>query len=256
MSDTQDLPIYNFYDYMKTIFIYSHVKTYLLDPTRQNYEYGFDLGLLIFSGVFIGIVGLKIAIILVYFLVIQAFTPFFQFIKLLCKSKFKIDYYSSLKNACNYLAKIIKRFFTFNFYLFHNNIISLLMAFNYLLFLISSFSFFIYNNNELEQSEKTETYMYYFYIHFESFLLTNLLYSSFYACRNMKIAVISALALFVLLNGLTVIGYFITERIEDVEGKFEHDYPQNVMNIIYNSVFLLLNGTCFINFVFYKPNGK
>ena len=38
MSETKDDFIYNFYDYMKSIFIYSHVRTYLIDPKRQEIE--------------------------------------------------------------------------------------------------------------------------------------------------------------------------------------------------------------------------
>jgi hypothetical protein len=55
---------------------------------------------------------------------------------------------------------------------------------------------------------------------------------------------------------MTIIGYKITETLEDVVGKFEIDYPQQVMNIIYNSIFLLLNGNCFYNFWTYKKEGK
>ena len=253
MSETQDLLIYNFYDYMKTIFIYSHVKTYLIDPARQDFEWGFDFFLLGISGSFLFIIGFKMFVIFFYFLFIQALIPCISFI---IKSKCKIFNGSTFMNCCNYCYKITKRFFTFNFYLFENNIIGIVMIISYLLFVLSSFSFFILNNKQIESPEKTLKYMYFFYIHFLSFVWIQLLCSSFYACRNMKIATLSAFGIFLLLIAITIIGYVITNTIENVDGIFEYDDPQKCMNIIYNSVFLLLNGNALFNIITYKKRGK
>ena len=52
MSETQDEFIYNYYDYMSSIYVYSHVKTYLIDPNRQRWENYSDIFLLGFSGFF------------------------------------------------------------------------------------------------------------------------------------------------------------------------------------------------------------
>lgn len=256
MSETQDSFLYNYYDYMKTIFLYSHVKTYLLDPTRQNYEFFLDSFLLVFSGIFLFAVGFKIGIIFVYFFVCQTFLPFLSFMRLLFKSKFKIDYKSSFINAKNYLFKVFKRFITFNFYLYQSNIFGALMILTYLLFLISSFAFFIINMQQIKMPEKSEYYMYLFYIHFYSFLSQQLLCSCFYACRDMKINVISSISLFILLILITIVGYVITERIENSEGKIDSDIPQNIMNIIYNTIFLLLHGNCLYNLFTYRMEGK
>ena len=38
MSEMKDLFFYNFYDYMKTVYVYSHLKTYLVDKQRQEIE--------------------------------------------------------------------------------------------------------------------------------------------------------------------------------------------------------------------------
>ena len=256
MSETQDKLIYNFYDFMKTIFIYSHVKTYLIDPKRQNFELGFDVVLLAISIFFMFLEFFKIFVIYVYFFLIRTIYALINFIKVVKKSKFKINFWQSFKNGIIHFAKDSKRFCTFNFYLFENNYIGFIMIIFYLLFLISAFIFFIMNLKEINLPEKTEGYLIMFYIHFLSFVLIQLLCSSFYACRNTKIAIISAFAIFSFLFCLTIIGYVITETLENVEGKFEHDFPQQVMNIIYNSIFLLLNGNCFYNFITYKKEGK
>jgi len=256
MSETQDKLIYNFYDFLKTIFVYSHVKTYLIDPKRQNYELIFDGFLLGISIVFMASEFFKIFTIYVYFFFVRTICALINFIKVLKQSKCKIDFCQSFKNGIIHFAKDSKRFCTFNFYLFENNWIGFIMIFFYLLFLISSFIFFIMNFIEIKLPEKTEGYLVMFYIHFLSFVLIQLLCTSFYACRNTKIAIISAFVIFLFLFCLTIIGYKITETLEDVVGKFEIDYPQQVMNIIYNSIFLLLNGNCFYNFWTYKKEGK
>ena len=256
MSETQDKLIYNFYDFLKTIFVYSHVKTYLIDPKRQNYELFFDGFLLGISIVFMASEFFKIFTIYVYFFFVRTICALINFIKVLKQSKFKIDFCQSFKNGIIHFAKDSKRFCTFNFYLFENNWIGFIMIFFYLLFLISSFIFFIMNFIEIKLPEKTEGYLVMFYIHFLSFVLIQLLCTSFYACRNTKIAIISAFVIFLFIFCLTIIGYKITETLEDVVGKFEIDYPQQVMNIIYNSIFLLLNGNCFYNFWTYKKEGK
>ena len=55
MSEMKDDIIYKFYDYVKTIYIYSHLKTHLIDKDRQRIEkitniilLAFSLGLLYF----------------------------------------------------------------------------------------------------------------------------------------------------------------------------------------------------------------
>ena len=145
MSETKDEFIYNFYDYMKSIFIYSHVRTYLIDPKRQDIEYIFDVILLVIAAIFIFISVFKFFVIIIYFFCVQALPAFITFVKMSCKGNYKTNYSSSCKNAMNYLKKVIKRICTFNFYLFDSNIIGFFMILSYFLFILSSFIFNIYN---------------------------------------------------------------------------------------------------------------
>ena len=244
MSETQDLLIYNIYDYMKSIYIYSHVKTYLIDPKRQEYELIFDKLLLAISLIFLIFSGLKVAIIVLYFIFIQAFAALISFIKSLFKIKFKINFWLSFINGVKYIIKVAKRIITFNFYLYENNIIGTIMIISYFFFLICSFYFFLLNHYLLNEVEKTEEYMKIFYLHFESLVLIQLLCSSFYALRNTKLSIICAFFIFIFMNLIIIVGYVITDRIENIEGKFEYDDPQKVMNIIINLILILLNGNC------------
>jgi hypothetical protein len=49
--------------------------------------------------------------------------------------------------------------------------------------------------------------------------------------------------------------YLITDKIENVDGKYELDDPQKVMNIIFNLIFVLLDGYC-LYIVSCKKKGK
>ena len=253
MSETQDLLIYNFYDYMKSIFIYSHIKTYLIDPDRQYYEKICGRFLTTISLLFVITVFIKIFIIFVYFFILQFICALISFIK---NFKLKACNKSSWKNAWSFIKKTFKRFFTYNFYLYENNVFGGIIVFAYFFYLICSLHFYIINEEQVQSAEKTEKYMYFFYLHFESIVLIQILCSSFYAVRNLKIAFYSAIIIFILLNAILIIVYAISETIENVDGKFEFDDPQKAMNILFNTIFLLLNGNCFYNLLTFKQKGK
>ena len=256
MSETKDIFLYNFYDYISSIYIYSHVKTYLVDPSRQKVEKGFDLFLAIMSGLFSSAFCFKFLVILIYFFFIQSIPAICKFISACCRLKCNINCGSSCKNACSFLRKIGKRIFTFNFYLYENHVIGSIMILIYLLFLFSATYFYIDNQTQLMNPEKSQAYMIIFYLHFESVLFIQLLCSSFYACQNMNTATISAAIHFFFLNLILFLGYFIKETIEDQDGIFLHKEPQLIMNSVLNFFLLLLNGKSFFNAIFANKNSK
>ena len=85
------------------------------------------------------------------------------------------------------MKKMAKRIITFNFYLYQNIFINILMIGSYLFFLFSSLIFYFQNYNHAKDEEKSETYMRIFYAHFESMLLIQLLSCSFYACNFLQL---------------------------------------------------------------------
>jgi hypothetical protein len=259
MSETKDLPIYNIYDYMSSIFIYSHVKTYLIDPKRQKLEVGFDMVLLIITAICFFITMFKFAVIIIYFSFFQALPALINFFIILCKSKFHINYGSSCYNCYIFIKKTIKRIITYNFSLYPNKFVGAMMIISYLFFTTISLLFYIENYLHADEVEKSEKYMIFFYLHFESILLIQILCSSFYAYINfneINISIISGLIIFVLLNLILIIGYEIREKIENVEGIFESNEPQLIINILFNFIFLLLNGKCLYNAIVFKKDCK
>ena len=247
MSETKDLPIYNIYDYMSSIFIYSHVKTYLIDPKRQKLEVGFDMVLLIITAICFFITMFKFAVIIIYFSFFQALPALINFFIILCKSKFHINYGSICYNCYIFIKNTIKRIITYNFSLYPNKFVGAMMIISYLFFTTISLLFYIENYLHADEVEKSEKYMIFFYLHFESILLIQILCSSFYAYINfneINISIISGLIIFVLLNLILIIGYEIREKIENVEGIFESNEPQLIINILFNFIFLLLKILC------------
>jgi len=256
MSETKDDFIYNYYDYISPIFIYPHVKTYLIDSKRQEIEKVIDIILLVISSLLAALIIFKLFVIVVYFLFIRSLPQVIKFLINLCRFKCKINIGSSCKNALFNIKKVGKRISTFNFYIYENNLIGFVMVLSYLLFLVSSALFDIFNIKELDFSEKSDHYMKLFYIHFESMLLTHLLCTSFYASRNMSLDTITAVVLFILLNVVLYLGYLIKEKIENVEGIFENKEPQLIMNSLFNFIFAFINVKSFLNALFYDKNSK
>ena len=120
MSETRDKFLYNYYDYISSIYIYSHVKTFLVDPSRQVIERAFDKGLFIISIVLFISILFKFAIIFIYFIIIQSIPALIKFLITLCRLKCDNNCSSSCTNAISYIRKVAKRICTFNFYLYKN----------------------------------------------------------------------------------------------------------------------------------------
>ena len=156
----------------------------------------------------------------------------------------------------HYLGKVFKRIYTFNFYIFHNATIGSIMVISYFIYIISSILFYIQNIRHIEEIEKSRWYMFCFYCHFESIILIQLLCSSFYACHETNIAILLSIGFFISMNAMLFLGYITTDIIENVDGSYEYNEPQNVMNIIFNSLFLLINGISLFKIIFHKNNCK
>lgn len=256
MSEIKDLFVYNFYDYMKTVYVYSHLKTYLVDKQRQKIEEYTLYALLVLIILFLALSAIKFFIILFYFLFIQALTSFCKFLKTICKTKFKLNFCSSFRNAMSYLWKVLKRVYTFNFYIFGNKFNNFIMVGSYLVLLFSSLAFFNTNNTELSEIEKTGRYLVYFYLHFEAIILVQLLNASFYSKVPLTSSIIYSFGLYLTMNGMLFFGYFIKDIYENRYGSFEFQEPQEILNIIFNSILFLLNFNCLIRILIHRKNGK
>ncbi len=256
MSEVDDSFLYNLYDYVKSIYIYSHVKTNLIDPQRQPIEKWTNYAILGISMIFFFFSIFKVFVIIFYFFILQAFAGFIKFLRAICKTRCRINCCSSCKNAIYYLYKVLKRIYTFNFYSYQKRLIGFLMIFSYFFFLGSSSLFYIYNIKEICFTEKSTTYLILFYCHFQSILFLQLMCSSFYSCRDINSSTKYAFGLFVSMNGILFLGYFITNEKENIDGSYDFGEPQAMMNIIFGTILLCVNLMSFSKIIRYKKNGK
>ena len=68
MSEMIDNIVYNYYDYLKSVYIYSHIKTYLKDVQRQKIESYTNYVLEVLSFIVIFFFAFKVLVIIFYFI--------------------------------------------------------------------------------------------------------------------------------------------------------------------------------------------
>ena len=256
MSEIIDDDFHNFYDFIKLIYVYSHVKTELQDSSKQNVEKVAAIVLMVLSGLFFLCTIFKVIVILIYFFFMQALTGFIKFLTSLFKTKCNVSLCSNFKNAISFLIKICKRIYTFNFYIYENRLINFIMTSSFIIFLFMSFFFFSYNFIKIDDVEKNIRYLIYFYLDFEFTLLVELLCNCFYSCRNMIKSTSLAIGLFITMDCFLIFGYMYTNLLEDEDGSFENQEPQKIINIVFNIILLSLNSTSLYKIITYDKNSK
>ena len=256
MSEVKDNDFYNFYDFIKLIYVYSHVKTELQDSSKQKVEKVAAIVLMVLSGLFFLCTIFKVIVILIYFFFMQALTGFIKFLTSLFKTKCNVSLCSNFKNSISFLSKICKRIYTFNFYIYENFLINSIMTSSFIIFLAISFLFFIDNVYRIDEVEKPELYLIYFYLDFEFTMLVELLCSCFYSCRSMIKSTFFAIGLFITMDCILIFGYMYTNLLEDEDGSFENQEPQKIINIVFNIILLSLNSTSLYKIITYDKNSK
>ena len=255
MTDVKDL-MFNYYEYIKSIYVYSHLKTNLVDKYKQTTEMVALYLLIIITSLIFFFAMFKILVIVIYFICVQANTAFFHFLKLVYVTKMQINFKASFKNAMSYLSKVCKRLYTFNFYIYQKIFIGIINMISFIMFLISSFCFEILNLRYISKENKADYYLWFFFLSYEFTLLTELLCTTFYSCRNMIMSTFLALGYFILINFILFIGYQIKELNEDMHGAYETEEPQKIMNIVLNVILLMLNFINLVKIIRYNKNGK
>ena len=153
MSEINEGLYYDFYDFTKSVYIFSHMKTNLVDTNVQAGEKAALIILNIMTGFFLAVVSIKIIIVFCYFLFFQALIAFCQFIRLIFKSGGKLYWKISFKNCLLFFVRIFKKIYTFNFYIFHGRLICIYLI---TIFLISTVLNFIFNYVNIEQITRPE----------------------------------------------------------------------------------------------------
>lgn len=256
MSETKEYIFYDLYDFGKSVYIFSHMKTNLVDTSVQKTE-KIALNILsTISAIIFFFVLIKTLIILGYFICSQAMTAFFRFVKMLFKTKFNINFKSSCKNSLMFFGRVFKKIYTFNFYIFYTKIINTFMIFSFWVCLVSNFLFNRINLFYIEKVEKEIDFLWGFYLSFQFNLLIEVVCSTFYAHPNMNISSLLALGYYLVINVIIIVIFFWARRKEFLDGAFLLEEPQRVLNIIIFFILLVLKLNCLYKIIKFDKKSK
>ncbi len=256
MSETKDETFYNLYDFSKSVYIFSHMKTNLVDESVQVVE-RFAVNLLvIISSVIFACVVFKSSIIIIYFLSVQAMPALYRYIKLLIKTKFSINFKNSCKNALMFITKVSRKIYTFNFYIIYSKIVSGIMIVSFWICLFSNFMFNLENKDNLENTEKPKNFLVFYFFSFELNLFIELILSTFYSHRNLFSCCLLAFGYYIVINFIMIIAYSIANYMEYLDGAFLYEEPQRILNIIVFLILFLLKANCLYKILGFKKRSK
>lgn len=256
MSEIKEGWSYDLYDFTKSVYIFSHMKTNLVDDLVQIFE---KIALKFLNGatIFIGfIVFLKIIIIVAYFTLGQASLAIFRFIKTLFITKCNIYVKSSCKSVIYFLVRIFKKIFTFNFYIFQNKIITTFMICIFIINILSISRFSQENLDQIINEEKDDNFINFYFLSFEFNLLIEVICYMFYSVRNIGFGFVLSICYFIVLNLIIYFSFLISERYEYLNGAFLLGEPQKILNIIIFLILMILKIDCLIKIVKYNKESK
>ena len=256
MSETEEGFFYDLYSFTKSVYIFSHMKTNLVDIYVQYGEIVALIILMIMATSIHFIVLLKILIIFVYILFLQATIAIYKFIKLVWITKFDISIKTNMKYCGDFLLRVFKRIFTYNFYIFKNKIISAFMILIFIITVVSNNYFFYENFTHIKEKEKGTTFLVYFFLCFEFNLLIEIICIMFYSKRNIFFVLSLSLGYFILLNIIILFSHFYAFRKEYLDGAFMYEEPQRLLNIIIFLILMILKINCLFQIKKYKKESK
>ena len=256
MSETQEGIFYDLYDFSKSVYIFSHMKTNLVDSSVQTVELTAIYLLIFISAVIFFFFTIKTLIILGYFICSQALISFIRFIKMLFKTKFNINFKTSCKNSIMFLGKVFKKIYTFNFYIFYTKYISTFMIISFWVCLVANFGFNIINKKYIEEPEKDSSFLYNFFLTFQINLLIELICCTFYSHRNMIVSSLLAFGYYIVINVIMLISFYLTRRKEYLDGAYLLEEPQRILNIVLFFILFVLKVNCLYKIIKFNKQSK
>ena len=256
MTEIEDNYFYDIYEFSKSVYLFSHMKTNLVDDKVQKVERTAIILVLIISIVAFFFVLFKTLIIIGYFLCMQATTAFIKFIQMLFKNKFNINFKSSCKNSLLFFGRVCKKLYTFNFYIFYSKIISGFMIFSFWICLLSNFLFNIFNIELITEPNKSTFFFVFFFISFECNLLIEFICCTFYAHPNMCTSTSLAFGYYIVVNIIMALVFLYARRMEELYGAYLLEEPQRILNVIIFSILFVLKVNCLIKISQFNKRSK
>ena len=256
MSETKEAIFYDLYDFSKSVYIFSHMKTNLVDSSVQTVELTAIYLLIFISAIIFFFFTIKTLIILVYFICLQALISFIRFIKMLFKTKCNINFKTSCKNSLMFLGKVFKKIYTFNFYIFYTKYINFFMIISFWVCLFANFRFNLLNRKYIEEPEKDESFLYNFFLTFQINLLIELICCTFYSHRNMIVSSLLAFGYYIVINSIILVSFYFVRRKEYLYGAYLLEEPQRILNIILFFILFVLKVNCLYKIIKFDKQSK
>lgn len=256
MSETQEGIFYDLFDFSKSVYLFSHMKTNLVDSSVQTAEITAVYTLKIFTNIIFFLVLFKTVIILGYFLCSQALTAFVKFIIALYKTRFNVSFKSSCKNSLMFFGRIFKKIYTFNFYIFYTKIISSFMIISFWICIFSNYEFNIINKKYIEEPEKGNDFLLYFFLSFQFNLLMEIICSLFYSSRKSMASSLLALGYYLVINVIIIIVFLLVRRREFLKGAYLYEEPQRKLNIIIYCILFFLKANALYKIIRFNKKSK
>ena len=247
MSKIHESFFYNLYDLTKNIYVYYHMDTYLMDKELQTQQNYYMLSILFINFLINSAILLKLFIIVLYFIVVHTILNFIKFIRSFFKTKFRINWNSTIKNTILYFKQLISRIYFYNFYKYDNMFISLILIVFYISFIISNTIFLLYNYDTIEDEIKEENFFIYHFLSIETSLIIEVSCCILYSLRKLKLQCFLIILFSLLFNGIIIISYYYQDLLINEKGYNATKKPIEIDNIIFNIIFLILHLNAFYN---------
>jgi hypothetical protein len=236
---------------IEELFTYSHLAFFDDPETASSDDIEKYMGRIIMTILIIifSATILKMLIIFIYFFIINTFLSMIRFFMKLYKHKCCVNMFQECKFICDYFSKILKKFYTYNFYSFENKFFGTMIVTLYITFLLFNIAFSVNDfilletggieyekYNSLEIKNKSFSFQFFHLLRYELQLFMECICGTIYLFPSFRKQYYFIIPLFVGLNFLIFGFSFIFESFE----LMDHHWSLRALHMIFLSIFICL----------------
>jgi hypothetical protein len=226
---------------VEDLYVYCHLSW---EKSETNYYITATFIVMIFVFICLIMTTLKMILIFIYFFFIHICCTLSRYIYKIITKKCKINFKQDLISISGYITRILKKFYTYNFYAFENKLYGSIIVPIYLTCLIMNIvlttTVFVHIDHDDGEDDKDGIkhplrYFPVYLIALCSQVIVELHCSTFFITRKINVQVLHGLVGFVLI----FISVFITAIIKNVY-EIENEMPRRLCNSFITFIFLIL----------------
>ena len=205
------------YSVIEKLYIYCHLKSNS-DESQEEIEEDikFDTAIMMIIICILSFTILKMLVVFIYFFIINTIINLAKFFFRLFRKKFCLNIFDEIKFGSFHLVKILKKFYTNNFYSYENKPFGAFFVATYLLFILFNL-IFTFDHAVIENNDQVLRIL--LIVSFELNIFSELICCTFFLVRNFKKQFILIIISFLLLNCsiLPIIIYRIINNLYEEE---------------------------------------